>query len=83
MEVNMATTMMNQARVLDTYASLSSDHKDLLIEVATNYLFEMAVAIRVPFNEIDQKDRLYKALDFLAQGWTVENATAPQWRYAE
>jgi len=79
----MATTIINQARVLDAYASLSSDHKDLLIEVATNYLFEMAVAIRVPFSEINQKDRLYKALDFLAQGWTAENATAPQWRYAE
>ena len=79
----MATTMINQARVLDTYASLSSDHRDLLIEIATNYLFELAVAIHVPFSEINQKDRLYKALDFLAQGWTAENATASQWRYAE
>lgn len=78
----MAVTMVNQAQVLDIYASLSPDHRDLLIEVATNYLFDMAQEIRVPFNEIDHKDRLYKAFDFLAQGWTVENALTSQWRYS-
>ena len=78
----MATTTINQAKVLDMYASLPSDQKDLLIETASNYLFDMANAIKVPFNQIDQKDRLYKALDFLAQGWSFDNATSVQWRYS-
>jgi len=78
----MATTMISQAKVLDMYASLPSDQKDLLIETASNYLFDMAHAIKVSFNEIDHKDRLYKALDFLAQGWTIDNATTSQWRYS-
>ena len=78
----MATTMINQARVLEMYATLPSDQRDLLIEVATNYLFDMAQEIHVPFGEIDQKDRLYKALDFLAQGWSLENALTSQWRYS-
>lgn len=77
----MATTMLTQDKVLDMYATLPSDQRDLLIEVATNYLFDMAQEIRVPFSEINQKDRLYKALDFLAQGWSIDNALTSQWRY--
>ena len=77
----MATTMISQDKVLEMYATLPSDQRDLLIEVATNYLFDMAQEIHVPYSEVSQKDRLYKALDFLAQGWTLENALTSQWRY--
>ncbi len=77
----MATTLLTQAQVLDKYATMPKEHKEALVEVATNYLFDMAIAIKVPFKNIDHEDRLFKALDFLAQGWTVENAMSAQWRY--
>jgi hypothetical protein len=72
---------MTQAQVLDKFASLQADEKDLLLEVASNYLFDMAVAIRVPFKNIDAEDRLFKGLDFLAAGWEVANANSSRWRY--
>ena len=77
----MALTLMTQAQVLEKYATLPQAHKEALIEVATNYLFEMAMAIKVDFNEIDGQDRLFKALDFLAHGWCAENAHESNWRY--
>jgi hypothetical protein len=77
----MALTLMTQAQVLDKYATMPQEHKEALVQVATNYLFDMANEIKVSFKEIDQQDRLFKALDFLAQGWTVENAMSAQWRY--
>ena len=78
----MASTVINQVSVLDIYAALPLDQRDLLIEIATNYMFDMAQQIGVSSTEIDQKDRLYKALDFLAQGWQIENAFTSQWRYS-
>jgi hypothetical protein len=45
-------------------------------------MFDMAQQIGVSSTEIDQKDRLYKALDFLAQGWQIENAFTSHWRYS-
>ena len=72
----MALTLMTQAQVLEKYATMPQEHKEALVQVATNYLFDMANEIKVSFKEIDQQDRLFKALDFLAQGWTVENAIA-------
>ncbi len=77
----MALTLMTQAQVLDKYATMPQAHKEALVQVATNYLFDMANEIKVSFKEIDQQDRLFKALDFLAQGWTIENAMSAQWRY--
>jgi hypothetical protein len=77
----MALTLLSQAQVLDKYASMPKEHKEALVEVASNYLFDMAIGIKVPFNNIDKNDRLFKALDFLAQGWTIENAMSAQWRY--
>jgi hypothetical protein len=77
----MALTLMTQAQVLDKYATMPKEHKEALIEVASNYLFDMANEIKVPFKNVDQHDRMFKALDFLAQGWTIENAMSAQWRY--
>ena len=77
----MALTLITQHETLKRYASLAQDEKELLREVVANYLFDMAKAINVPFNKIDAKDVLYKSLDFIAQGWTLDNALESRWRY--
>ena len=77
----MALTLISQTQVLEKYATLPETHKEALLEVATNYLFEMAMAIKVDFKEISPQDRLFKALDFLAHGWCAENAHESNWRY--
>ncbi len=78
----MAITLITQPVVLKNYVSLTEDQKDLLRQVATNYLFDMAKAINVPTSNIDTKDVLYKCFDFIAEGWTVENTLESRWRYS-
>jgi len=77
----MALTLITQPATLNRYASLTQDEKELLRELASNYLFDMATAINVPFTNIDAKDMLYKCLDFIAEGWTAENTMESRWRY--
>ena len=77
----MALTLITQPETLKRYVSLTRDEKELLREVVSNYLFDMAQAINVPFSKIDSQDVLYKSLDFIAEGWTVDNALESRWRY--
>ena len=77
----MALTLLTRQDVLKKYVSLSDAEKELLREIATNYLFDMAMAIHVDFKVIDSKDILFKALDFVAAGWEVSNANESRWRY--
>lgn len=77
----MATTQLTREQILGKYASLSDDAKEVLLECAYNYMFTYAVANHFNFNEIHKNDILFKALDFVAQGWTIENAVSSQWRY--
>lgn len=81
MEEIVAVQVLTKIQVLDNFASLPPSHKELLLELVTNYLFDMAQEIKVPFDQIDQKDKLYKALDFLSQGWTYENSLSYRWRF--
>jgi len=77
----MALTLITQPATLNRYASLTQDEKELLRELASNYLFDMATAINVPFSKIDTEDVLFKSLDFIAQGWAIDNALESRWRY--
>lgn len=77
----MALTLITQQETLKRYASLAQDEKELLREVVSNYLFDMATAINVPFSKIDGEDVLFKSLDFISQGWATDNALESRWRY--
>jgi hypothetical protein len=77
----MATAIVTQKHVVQNYLSLSESDKSLLREVVTNYLFDMANALHISIKEIDARDVLYKSLDFVSEGWKVDNATESRWRY--
>ena len=77
----MATAIVTQKHVVQNYLSLSESDKSLLREVVTNYLFDMANALHISIKEIDARDVLYKSLDFISEGWKVDNATESRWRY--
>ena len=79
----MATATVSQKHVIQKYVSLSESDKSLLREIVTNYLFEMAIALNIPIKEIDARDVLYKSLDFVSEGWKVDNATESRWRYIQ
>jgi hypothetical protein len=79
----MATATVSQKHVIQKYVSLSESDKSLLREIVTNYLFEMANALNIPIKEIDARDVLYKSLDFVSEGWKVDNATESRWRYVQ
>ena len=79
----MATAIVTQKHVIQNYLSLSESDKSLLREMVTNYLFEMANALNIPIKEIDARDVLYKSLDFVSEGWKVDNATESRWRYVQ
>ena len=79
----MATATVSQKHVIQKYVSLSESDKSLLREIVTNYLFEMANALNIPNKEIDARDVLYKSLDFVSEGWKVDNATESRWRYVQ
>lgn len=77
----MALATVSQKHIIQKYVSMSENDKSLLREVVTNYLFDMANALHIPIKEIDPRDALYKCLDFISDGWTVDNATESRWRY--
>jgi hypothetical protein len=77
----MATATVSQKHVIQKYVSLSESDKSLLREVATNHLFDMANALHIPIKEIDARDVVYKCLDFISEGWKIDNATESRWRY--
>jgi len=77
----MATAIVTQKHVIQNYLSLSESDKSLLREMVTNYLFDMANALHISIKEIDARDVLYKSLDFVSEGWKVDNATESRWRY--
>ena len=77
----MATAIVTQKNVIQNYLSLSDSDKSLLREIVTNYLFDMANALNIPIKEIDARDVVYKCLDFISEGWKIDNATESRWRY--
>ena len=79
----MATAIVTQKHVIQNYLSLSESDKSLLREMVTNYLFDMANALHISIKEIDARDVLYKSLDFVSEGWKVDNATESRWRYVQ